>query len=382
MSDASHDNLFDVAVIGGGLAGLSLAIQMADQGARAIVFEKQTYPFHKVCGEYVSMESWDFLKRLGLPLDTWELPRITRLNISSASGNTLSRELPLGGFGVSRHRLDHALAELARTRGVTVLESCRVDDVSYVEDYLTIETGLGTFRARVVAGAFGKRSNLDRKLKRQYQATVHAPEVNYVGVKYHVEADIPPDLIELHSFRDGYCGISRIEEGKSCMCYLTAAHNLREFRGNIRKMEENVLAQNPFLSEYFHKNRFLFPEPVTVSQVRIGSKPAVDNHIMMIGDAAGFVAPLSGNGMSMALRSAYLLSGPLQEFLDGRINRMQLEHQHATMWRRHFGMRIRFSRYLQRILGRECLTETAISALNLFPFAVKPMVRMTHGRPF
>lgn len=59
---------YDVSIIGGGLGGLSLAIQLADAGYRVILFERKKYPFHRVCGEYISMESWDFLQRLGVPL--------------------------------------------------------------------------------------------------------------------------------------------------------------------------------------------------------------------------------------------------------------------------------------------------------------------------
>ena len=74
---------YDVAVIGGGLAGLATAIQLADRGKQVILFEKRQYPFHRVCGEYISMESWDFLNRLGLDLASESLPMISKLNISA-----------------------------------------------------------------------------------------------------------------------------------------------------------------------------------------------------------------------------------------------------------------------------------------------------------
>ena len=70
------DDGYDVAIVGGGLAGLALSIQLAKQGHRVIVFEKEEYPFHKVCGEYISSESWDFLISLGLDLQQMNLPII------------------------------------------------------------------------------------------------------------------------------------------------------------------------------------------------------------------------------------------------------------------------------------------------------------------
>ncbi|HSU51462.1 MAG TPA: FAD-dependent oxidoreductase, partial [Segetibacter sp.] len=74
--------LYDLAIIGGGLAGLSLAIQCAEEGFKVVLFEKENYPFHKVCGEYISFESWPFLERLGVDLKALHLPVIKKLNLS------------------------------------------------------------------------------------------------------------------------------------------------------------------------------------------------------------------------------------------------------------------------------------------------------------
>ena len=57
-----NEQPYDVAIIGGGLAGLSLAIQCASQNVSVVLFEKETYPYHKVCGEYISLESQPFLE--------------------------------------------------------------------------------------------------------------------------------------------------------------------------------------------------------------------------------------------------------------------------------------------------------------------------------
>ena len=109
---------YDVAIVGGGLAGLSLSIILARKGYRVVLFEKESYPFHKVCGEYISMESWDFLVGLGLPLKNWELPKINQLYVTAPNGESISAFLPLGGFGISRYKLDAALAAIAKEEGV------------------------------------------------------------------------------------------------------------------------------------------------------------------------------------------------------------------------------------------------------------------------
>ena len=73
------------------------------------LFEKEQYPFHKVCGEYISLESWDFLESLGLMLSDMQLPIIKNLIVTAPNGNQLQQALPLGGFGISRYKLDTCL---------------------------------------------------------------------------------------------------------------------------------------------------------------------------------------------------------------------------------------------------------------------------------
>src|SRR5215471_5857645 len=104
--------VYDVAVIGGGLGGLALSIQSAKAGYKTILFEKERYPFHKVCGEYVSLESWNFLEDLGVPLSQMNLPIINRLLVTAPNGKELEKDLPLGGFGISRYKLDSMLAQI------------------------------------------------------------------------------------------------------------------------------------------------------------------------------------------------------------------------------------------------------------------------------
>jgi len=91
-------NDFDVAIIGGGLAGLATAILIAQSGYSVILFEKEKYPFHKVCGEYVSLESWNFVIQLGLPLSKMGLPIMDTLLLTAPNGNAFKTKLPLGGF--------------------------------------------------------------------------------------------------------------------------------------------------------------------------------------------------------------------------------------------------------------------------------------------
>jgi flavin-dependent dehydrogenase len=220
----SEDITYDLAVIGGGLAGLALSIQVSKKGYRTILFEKEQYPFHRVCGEYISMESWEFLEDIGLDLSALNVSKITQLHVSSANGKLLKQKLPLGGFGISRYKLDHELAKKAKEAGVTIFENTRVNEIIFLSKEFLVETSKGNFKAKVAAGCFGKRSNLDVKWQRPFMVSKKNKLNNYIGVKYHVHSDFPGDTIALHNFKNGYCGIVKVEDDKYC---LSARHHSR-----------------------------------------------------------------------------------------------------------------------------------------------------------
>ncbi len=370
-----------MAIIGGGLAGLTLAVQMADAGHSTVLFEKNKYPFHKVCGEYISNESWNFLERIGIPLNQLDLPQIRQLNVSSPSGNAMSHRLEQGGFGISRYSLDKKLADLAKEKGVMVFDGCTVKEIDFNTNEFHISTEQGIYKAEICVGSWGKKSMLDTRLGRKFTLGTK-PEKNYVGIKYHVRIPFPDDLIELHNFENGYCGISRIEDGKCCLCYLCDSDDLKRHKGDIRKMEEELLMKNPFLKKYFNEAEFLFDAPLAISQIRIGEKSAVEDHILMLGDTAGNIAPLSGNGMSMAMRSSHALAGMLTHYFSAGNDRAKLEHSYTRFWRSQFRIRIKFSVLLQGMLKNTSLTNLTISALKTIPFLRKAIVRATHGKPF
>jgi flavin-dependent dehydrogenase len=372
----------DLAIAGGGLAGLSLAIQASNAGLKVALFEKETYPFHRVCGEYISMESYPFLESLGLNLGEMQLPRIKKLRISAPNGKQIENKLPLGGFGISRQLLDYRLSIIAKECGVRIYENTRVNDVRFDSHHFNIETTAGNFTATAAAGTFGKRSNLDIKWKRPF--TLEKPNAlnNYIGVKYHVETNFPYDTIALHNFENGYCGISAVEEGRYCLCYLTTADNLKKNNNAIKELEKNVLFQNPHLKHIFTTARFERPEPVTISQISFEKKSLLEDHVLMIGDAAGMITPLCGNGMSMAMHGSKIAASLLIPFLQGHMNRDEMEQKYAQLWNSHFASRLRTGRMIQSLFGKPAVTNIFLSAMKPFPGLIQKLIRQTHGEPF
>ena len=371
-----------VSIIGGGLAGLSLSIQLANAGYNVALFEKEKFPFHKVCGEYISLESWDFIKNLGLNLDEMNLPIIKKLLVSSPNGKYIEQALPLGGFGISRYTLDNELSKIARQAGVKIYEETKVNDIVFKDDSFTISTSGFAVKSKVVAGTFGKRSNIDIKWSRDFVQKKPNKLNNYMGIKYHVQTDLPEDTIALHNFKDGYCGISKIEDNKYCLCYLTTAENLKANNNSISEMEKNVLRKNKFLKQIFSSADFLPGFPVTISQISFDRKLQIENNVLMIGDAAGMITPLCGNGMSMALHGSNIAFKCIDNFLQKKISREQMENQYAKNWKAQFSGRLRMGRMIQRLFGKEFSTNIFISVVKPFPFIIRRLITSTHGKPF
>ena len=377
-----NQHQFDIAIIGGGLAGLALSIQSAGAGYKTILFEKEKYPFHKVCGEYVSMESFAFLESLGLPLSSMNLPVIHTLRVSDVKGKLYEFKLPLGGFGISRFALDSALSNIAKQKGVELQESLKVSDVFFADDMFSLQAGNAVYHSKVAAGAYGKRSNLDIKWKRDFTLSKTDKLSNYVGVKYHVEYPFPKDTIALHNFYNGYCGISNIEDGKCCLCYLTTAENLHRNNNSIKKTEQNILFENPLLKQIFSEAKFLYDEPLAISQISFSKKTQVENSMLMIGDAAGMITPLCGNGMSMALHAGKIAFRNMNAFLQHTITRDTMEQRFTSQWQQQFAKRLFMGRTVQRFFGNNTSASLFLKTMHYFPALANAVIKATHGKPF
>lgn len=363
-------------VIGGGLAGLISAILLAKAGRAVILIEKKTYPFHRVCGEYISNEVVSFLKREHLFPDFLELPQITRFEFSDTFGKNSQIPLELGGFGISRYLLDQWLFEKARQVGVHFCLGTQVTDIDFQVregkfDLLLSDTS--RIRADFVVGAFGKRSKLDKVLNRPF-IEKRSP---YIGVKYHVKTDYVRDTVALHNYEGGYCGLNAIEEGKFNLCYLGSRDQLRAF-GSVEEMERQILWKNPLLERIFRSSEFLFDKPEVINEINFEPKSPVENHVLMAGDSAGLITPLCGNGMAMAIHSGKLAAEAL---LVGK-NRFEIENIYAANWNAEFRRRLWVGRNVQRLFGAKGASIVAGKLIRHIPFFASQIIKNTHGRPF
>lgn len=377
----SNSTTYDVIIIGGGLAGLAASILLARRQYNVLLLEKEYYPKHKVCGEYISMESKPFLQSLGVSIDD-SLPVINKLQVTDTRGNELNAALPQGGFGISRYMLDAHLATIAAQAGVTLLTKTRADSISFTADQFTVTAGGNNYTAKLACGTWGKRSNMDVKWQRSFLKEKNNALSNYVGIKYHIRHPLPRDVVSLHNFTNGYCGVSPIEDDRYCLCYLTTAANLHSNGNDIKKMEQQVLMKNPLLEEVLNNAVFHYDTPLAISQVSFEQKEQVYEHVLLLGDAAGMITPLCGNGMSMALHAAKLADGIIDSFLKESSTRLQMEQDYTRAWKQVFSPRLTMGRVVQNNFGRDMVTSLFIKTAKAIPYLQKMLINGTSGKPF
>lgn len=356
------------------------AIALGNKGYRVLLIERDEYPFHKVCGEYISTEVIPYLQSLGCYPGHLDLAHINRFILSDTRGRSGTVVLDQGGFGISRYALDTWLAEKAVAAGVSLLCNTRVEQMDVDVNGFTLQLHTGEHvRSSLAIAAYGKRSRLDKQLDRAFTKK-SAP---FVGVKYHIKTDFPADSIALHNFARGYCGISKVEGNTFNLCYLASRKDLRE-AGNIPAMEEQVLHQNPHLKSIWKNSDFLFEQPKVINEISFAPKAPVENHILMCGDTAGLITPLCGNGMAMAIHGSKLCTEAIMQHMQpgGVPDRTAIEKQYAQNWRKHFARRLWVGRTAQKAFGHPISSSALVGLVRLLPPVAKQIIKQTHGAPF
>lgn len=366
----------EIAIVGGGLAGLTAAIHLSKLGYSITLIEKNTYPKHKVCGEYVSNEVIPYLDWLGINPKILQSTQIEHLHFSTGNGKSVQTMLPLGGFGISRYALDDYLSQIAIKNNCKILHET-VNTIEYMADVFSIQlSNSKVIQAHIVLGAYGKRSHLDQKLER----TFIQKKSPWLAVKGHYKVDFPNNLVGLHHFKGGYCGVSKVENNTVNICYLADYESFKQNK-DIREYQDNVVTKNPFLKEILEKATPIFEKPLTISQISFEKKKPVENHILMIGDSAGLIHPLCGNGMALAIHSAKIACELIDDYFKiAETNRSKLEEKYEREWNKNFRNRIRTGRWLASLLRQPVLSEVILRLTISFPFLLRAIIKSTHGQ--
>jgi flavin-dependent dehydrogenase len=367
-------NHSDILIIGGGLAGLSTALHLSGKGLKISIIEKNSYPNHKVCGEYVSNEVLPYLISLGIDPFKAGAKAISKFQLTDISGGSIESRLPLGGFGISRYCFDALFYDLLKNKVDFIFDTA--EKIEFREDQFLVNTQRqGIFTAQIVVGAFGKRSNLDAFLERKFMLQPSP----WLAVKAHYNYEFPENTVALHNFKGGYCGLSTTESNVVNACYLTTFESFKKY-GNIDDFQKRELSKNPFLDQFFKEAVPVFKKPITISQIAFQNKSPIENHIFMVGDSAGLIHPLCGNGMAMAINSARIFSEiVLDQFQKEKFNRNEMELEYTKKWHSEFGTRMRTGAMIQKVLLHPLASKIGFKLAKTFPVILPKIIKKTHG---
>ncbi|MDB2463077.1 FAD-dependent oxidoreductase, partial [Algibacter sp.] len=350
---------------------------LSKSNIKVLLIEKNEYPKHKVCGEYVSNEVLSYLNFLGFDPFEFGAKRISNFELTTHNNKKIEAKLPLGGFGISRYEFDFQLYQLALKNGVKVLHDT-VNNIKFMTDNFQVETKSSPIlNSKIVIGAYGKRSNIDVQLQREFIRN----KSSYLGVKIHVSGEFPEDKVALHNFKGGYCGVSKIENNHINLCYITNYKAFKTYK-DIDTFNEEVVFKNEALKAIFKNSKPQFEKPLTISQISFQTKSPVENHMIMCGDTTGMIHPLCGNGMGMAIRSSQLAAKLIIDYLQGKIeSRKALESQYVKQWNKTFSFRLRVGHTIAYLFKQDWLAPKLLTFLRYFPFLVPLIIKMTHGKP-
>ncbi|MBO0911250.1 MAG: NAD(P)/FAD-dependent oxidoreductase, partial [Acidobacteria bacterium] len=291
--------MFDLAIIGGGPAGTAAAMAASASGRRVLVLERGQFPRHKVCGEFVSGESLDLLRELfGKESESLllEAPLISRARLF-VDGGVFEAEISPAACSIPRFDLDRALWRACQTRGVEARAGASVQAITGAAPF-RIVTSSGCFEARAVINASGRWSNLTSAGRR-----VQTGGTKWVGVKAHFSERSPSDSVDLYFFDGGYCGVQPVANAADQNG--TPVNACAMVRAEVATTIDRVLKQHPILYER-SRDWAALTEPVSTSPLNFHAPQPVANGMFQAGDAAAFVDPFIGGGISLALRTGAL----------------------------------------------------------------------------
>ena len=311
---------FDLIIAGAGPAGSACAITAARAGRRVLLLDKDRFPRHKVCGEFVSAESLHLLQ--SLLGETHCQDFASRAEVPAArillDGKSVSLPVTPPARSIPRFDLDAALLASARRCGVHVEEGAAVRQVSR-NGAFTVRTADAAFTGAAVVNATGRWSQLT-----QYDA---AGKEKWIGLKAHFRESTPTHSVDLYFFSGGYCGVTPVDTQTVNACAMVQS-------GAARSLEE-VFAAHPDLWRRSRDWQPIF-SAVTTSPLYFRKPEACEQGMLLAGDSAGFIDPFAGDGISLALHGGALAAESLLPFLTGKISLENSQQEYRAAYVQRF----------------------------------------------
>ncbi len=364
---------YDLIVVGAGPAGSAAAITASRNGARVLLLERGRYPRHKVCGEFVSAEAVQLLASL-LPENGRSLlaqaPRIHHARLYAA-GTTIEIDIDPPAIALTRFAMDAALFHAAEFAGVTALQQTAVASVQWDARGFIASVSDGTFAAPALIVTAGRWSNLDSAARQGDPARRDFSKL--VGVKAHFSdpnGAIASDAVELHFFEGGYCGVQPVAEGIVSACAMV--------RADVATTLPQVFAQSASLQARTSNWKQLF-EPVTTFPLLFRTPCPESGGILYAGDAAGFVDPFIGDGISLALNGGGGAASALAAVWRGESDVSRAALNYRAEYEQRFLPVFRSAARMRRLLTLPQSLQAAAAQLMRIPLVSRQFVRLTRA---
>ena len=322
---------WDLVIVGGGPAGLATAIVAAERGLAVLVLERHEFPPDKACGEGVLPPGVRALERLGVTrrLDRSQFRPFAGIRFIQEDRSSAECLLPSNGLGIRRTALVEAMTRRATELGATICHSCEVSGVERTAHASVVHTSAGTVTARLVAAADGLHSRLRRA------SGLDAAPAAYrrFALRRHYRIRPWTDMVEVHVDKYGEAFATPVAaEGVSV--------NFTWEDGSIAEPTIDSLADRfPALQE-----RLRDAAPITsvkgAGPMARGALRHTSDRLVLMGDAAGFVDSISGDGLSIAFNSALILGKYLPDVLARGATRKSLAGYDRAARRLSRGYRI------------------------------------------
>jgi geranylgeranyl reductase family protein len=369
----------DVAIAGAGPAGALAAAILAKAGLRVSVFDRERFPRHKLCGDTLNPGALDVIRRhadvaslieASDPIEGMLLTGPGGVRVRGKYGNGVT------GRSITRKVLDQWLIERAAAAGADLHEETAIRDVSIADgriDGVTTSGRMGqsvTHRARMVIAADGRRSTIavGRGLSRQPLR----PRRWAIGA-YFAGVEGVTTFGEMHVRRGHYIGVAPVPGGQTNACVVLPHDSGDAPLSQPADALDRYLKADPELSARFANARAVAP-PIMLGPMAVDTTAAGEPGLLLAGDAAGFIDPMTGDGLRFALIGAELAAGIVKEVFEGSlpIDRAHLEL--AARRRRAFQSKWRFNRALRSLVSSPSSVTAAAMTAKVWPSLFSRMI--------